>query len=90
MSVESPSDNFVSITVSDTGPGIPADQIENVLKPFHRLGASRATEGSGLGLALVNAIVVRHGGEIELADNRPGLRVTIRFPSMPPVCSNTP
>jgi signal transduction histidine kinase len=39
--------------------------------------------GSGLGLSLVAAVMRLHGGTIELADNHPGLRVSLRFPSKP-------
>lgn len=70
----------VSISVSDDGPGIPAELRADVLKPFHRLDSSRSTPGAGLGLALVNAIAIRHRAILELGDNRPGLIATIRFP----------
>ena len=52
---------------------------ERVLKRFVRLEASRSTPGSGLGLASVAAIARLHGLGLGLADNRPGLRVTLRF-----------
>jgi signal transduction histidine kinase len=70
----------LEIVVADTGPGIPASEHENVLRPFYRLEASRTTEGSGLGLSLVAVIAKQHGATLALADNGPGLRVTIRFP----------
>lgn len=72
--------NTATIVVSDNGPGIPAERREDVLKPFFRGDPSRTDSGTGLGLALVNAIVMRHGGEIELGDNNPGLRVIVRLP----------
>ncbi|WP_339763237.1 HAMP domain-containing sensor histidine kinase [uncultured Hoeflea sp.] len=68
------------LEVSDTGPGIPANQRLAVLEPFQRLDRSRSTPGTGLGLALVAAIAGRHGANIELADNNPGLVVRILFP----------
>lgn len=49
--------------VSDTGPGIPASERENVFKRFYRLNGDRDTEGSGLGLSLVAAIAKLHGAE---------------------------
>ena len=75
-------------TVADDGPGIPEAMRERVLKRFVRLEASRSTPGSGLGLASVAAIARLHGLGLELADNDPGLRVTLRFapsagPGMP-------
>ena len=66
--------------VADTGPGIPAGEREKVFRRFYRLEASRTTPGSGLGLALVKAIADLHGALVELQDNHPGLRVTVRFP----------
>jgi signal transduction histidine kinase len=67
------------LSITDTGPGIPESEHENVLRRFYRLETSRTTPGSGLGLALVKAVADLHGASMELADNRPGLRVTIRF-----------
>ena len=67
------------LCVADTGPGIPASEREKVFRRFYRLEASRTTPGSGLGLALVKAIADLHGASVELSDNQPGLRVTVRF-----------
>ncbi|MGH8621322.1 MAG: sensor histidine kinase [Burkholderiales bacterium] len=69
------------LRVADTGPGIPAPEREKVFRRFYRLEASRTTPGSGLGLALVKAVADLHGAAVELADNNPGLRVTVRFPA---------
>jgi signal transduction histidine kinase len=69
----------LEIVVADTGPGIPAPERDNVLRPFYRLESSRTTEGSGLGLSLVAVIAKQHGATLALADNGPGLRVTIKF-----------
>jgi PAS domain S-box-containing protein len=56
---------YVRISVVDNGQGIPADKIESVFRPFHRLhGAS--VEGTGIGLATVKKIAERSGGSIEL------------------------
>ena len=68
------------LAVADTGPGIPVAEMENVLKPFYRLEASRTTEGSGLGLNLVAAIAKQHRAELKLASLAPGLLVEIIFP----------
>jgi signal transduction histidine kinase len=70
----------VRIAVSDNGPGIPAHERENVLRPFYRLESSRTTAGNGLGFGLVAAIVKQHGGTLNLEDNQPGLRVTVTLP----------
>jgi signal transduction histidine kinase len=71
--------NRVTASVSDTGPGIPAGERELVLRRLYRLEKSRTTEGTGLGLSLVKAVVDLHGAELALAGARPGLRVEMRF-----------
>jgi signal transduction histidine kinase len=68
-----------TLSVADTGPGIPAEEREMVLRRFYRVEQSRTTPGSGLGLALVKAVADLHDASLELADNEPGLRVTLRF-----------
>ncbi|GGD28868.1 ATP-binding protein [Sinisalibacter lacisalsi] len=71
------------IEVSDNGPGIPDEKLEEVFAPFYRLEASRSLEtgGHGLGLAIARAIVRAHGGDIQL-ENRPegGLTAAISIP----------
>ena len=69
----------LELAVADTGPGIPPQERENVLRPFYRLDTSRTTEGIGLGLSLVAAIVKRHQATLIFADNQPGLRVAVLF-----------
>lgn len=71
------------ITVSDQGPGIPAEDIETAFKPFRRLETSRnrATGGAGLGLTIARDIIHGHGGSLTLQNNSgPGLTATIRLP----------
>ncbi|WP_444666288.1 ATP-binding protein [Cereibacter changlensis] len=68
------------LSVTDNGPGIPAAEQEAVFRRFYRLERSRNSEGSGLGLSLVAAIVRLHGGSVELADAGPGLSLRIRLP----------
>lgn len=71
---------WLEITVSDTGPGIPPDQLEQVFERFRRLdgGRSRETGGSGLGLAIARAIIDAHGGSIH-AESKPGAGATFRI-----------
>lgn len=71
----------VTLSVTDSGPGIPADQRQRVLQRFVRLDDSRGTPGSGLGLSLVAAVAKLHDVKLELADNKPGLRVTLTHPA---------
>ena len=74
---------FAVITVADTGPGLPEDQLEAVFEPFVRLEASRNrdTGGVGLGLAIARTIIQAHGGTVRLR-NRPGggLCAIVRLP----------
>jgi signal transduction histidine kinase len=75
------------ITVSDEGPGIPAEDREKVFRRFYRREQSRTSPGSGLGLSLVSVIAELHGAVVELADNAPGLRITVKFPAIVPASS---
>jgi two-component system, OmpR family, sensor histidine kinase VicK len=50
------------LTVSDDGPGIPAEEVERIFVRFHRLSLS--TGGSGLGLSIARSIIEAHGGRI--------------------------
>ena len=68
-------DGGVACSVSDTGPGIPADQLDSI---FDRYARSADSGGSGLGLAIVRSLVEAHGGSIE-AENAPGHGATIRL-----------
>ncbi|MYN42301.1 HAMP domain-containing protein [Duganella sp. FT109W] len=62
----------LTIEVQDHGPGVPPDQIEQLLKPFTRLDAARGqANGAGLGLAIVDRVIMRHGAEL-LVRNREG------------------
>jgi signal transduction histidine kinase len=82
VSLGNDADTFV-ITVSDQGPGIPAEDIETAFKPFRRLETSRnrATGGAGLGLTIARDIIHGHGGSLTLQNNSgPGLTATIRLP----------
>jgi signal transduction histidine kinase len=71
----------VRITVADAGPGIPEADRARATERFFRGEAARDTPGSGLGLALVQAVAALHGGVLCLEDNRPGLRAVLRLPA---------
>lgn len=66
-------DEFVEISVTDTGIGIPAEQHEAVFDRFYQLGATTkgVREGTGLGLAITKALVEEHGGRIRV-ESEPG------------------
>jgi two-component system OmpR family sensor kinase/two-component system sensor histidine kinase QseC len=72
-----------TVTVTDNGPGIPADERGRVFDRFYRR-AETAQAGTGLGLAIVKAVAERHRAEVRLEDAPGGgLRVTVSFPSAP-------
>lgn len=73
-------DGGMRLWVADDGPGIPAADRQRVRERFVRLDASRHRPGSGLGLALVEAIAARHGAALHLHDAAPGLRAELHFP----------
>jgi len=74
---------WLTVTVDDDGPGIPAHLREEVFKPFLRLDDARNQDegGTGLGLAIARDIARSHGGDITLADSpMGGLRASVRVP----------
>lgn len=76
--------NGVSILVADQGPGIPAEDRVRATERFFRGETARNTPGSGLGLALVQAVATLHGGVLRLGDNRPGLIATLSLSGRAP------
>jgi signal transduction histidine kinase len=64
---------IVKVSVTDTGEGIPAAELENIFERFHRVdkSRSRATGGSGLGLTIAKSFIEAHGGKIEV-QSEPG------------------
>jgi two-component system phosphate regulon sensor histidine kinase PhoR len=78
-------DGSFAITVSDSGPGIPSEDLSRVFERFYRVDKSRGRPGgTGLGLAIVKHLVELHGGEAH-AENRAegGARFTITLPAQP-------
>jgi two-component system, OmpR family, osmolarity sensor histidine kinase EnvZ len=74
---------WLTVTIDDDGPGIPADMREEVFRPFLRLDDARNQDegGTGLGLAIARDIARSHGGDITLGDSpMGGLRATARVP----------
>ncbi len=75
----------VELSVADSGPGVPRASRERIFRAFERGDArlSKATEGLGLGLALVRSAARAHGGDVELAGDGPGARFVVRIPAEP-------
>jgi signal transduction histidine kinase len=73
-----PRDDHLEICISDSGPGIPPDQLEHIFERFYRLDRGRDRGGSGLGLAIARAIVEAHGGRIR-AESAPDQGATFRI-----------
>jgi two-component system, OmpR family, sensor kinase len=71
----------VAVEVADTGPGVPPEELPHLGEELYRGSAGIGVEGSGLGLALVKAIVARHDGSMTIR-SRPGRGtvVTVRLP----------
>ncbi|WP_439618447.1 sensor histidine kinase [Shinella sp.] len=76
----------VVLSVSDSGPGVPEEKRDDVVKRFVRLDASRSKPGTGLGLSLAVAVMEMHHGRLELDSTHPerennrGLTVRMVFP----------
>jgi heavy metal sensor kinase len=70
------------LAVSDTGPGIPAEDLPRVFERFYRADQSRSSGNAGLGLAICQAIVAGHGGNIDVASDKTGTTFTIRLPAL--------
>jgi PAS domain S-box-containing protein len=67
---------MVSVSISDTGPGIPAESREKVFEPFYTTNA----QGTGLGLAITKRIVIAHKGNIEVNSFPGGTIFTVLLP----------
>ena len=66
--------------MADQGPGIPEADRARAAERFFRGESARNTPGSGLGLALVQAVAQLHGGSLRLADASPGLIAILSLP----------
>lgn len=81
LSGKSDSDNKVFVEVSDTGPGLPEEDLERLFDPFF----SRKSDGLGLGLSISRTLVESHGGKLSVQQN-PDTGLTFRF-TLPTVTS---
>jgi signal transduction histidine kinase len=77
-------DNCVTVSVSDTGIGIPADEQDKVFEKYYRSPSAAGTKGSGLGLAVVKAVAVAHSGSVELqSEVGKGSTFSLKLPLTP-------
>lgn len=67
-------DGLAVVTVADTGPGLPPDELETVFEPFQRgeKSRNRNTGGAGLGLAVARGVARAHGGDVVLSNREGG------------------
>lgn len=71
------------ITVSDTGPGIPPEDLPHIFKRFYRAEKSRTAGRTGLGLSISKAIIDAHGGALDvISETGKGTTFTIRLPKV--------
>jgi two-component system heavy metal sensor histidine kinase CusS len=84
LSIKQTDDEWVEVTVSDTGSGIDPEHLPRVFDRFYHAdpARSRKTSGTGLGLSIVSSIMGIHGGTVAI-QSKPGkgTTVTLRFPS---------
>lgn len=79
-------DNIIHATISDTGSGIPKDDLPKLFQEFYRANdpVNQQVRGTGLGLALVKRIVLAHQGNIAVASEKgKGTTFTIQLPANP-------
>jgi two-component system, OmpR family, sensor kinase len=82
---------WVTVEVSDDGPGVAPDHLPHIFERFYRAGDRSGGSGSGLGLAIVAETASAHGGTTQAAPVSPhGLRVTLALPARPDLRSARP
>jgi len=73
-----PAQGQLTLRVRDEGPGIDPDILDEVFAPFVRAGDAR--DSTGLGLAVVEAVITAHGGDVEVSSDSTGTEVSLRLP----------
>ncbi|MFY8042882.1 MAG: sensor histidine kinase, partial [Rhodoferax sp.] len=73
-------DGWATMTISDTGPGLPQSGAGNLMEAFARGDASRGVPGFGLGLAIAQQVVVRLHGELHFTQDGVRHQVVVRLP----------
>jgi len=83
VTVRTGTESGAFLSVLNTGPAVPAGEVDELFQPFRRGGTARTgSRGAGLGLSIVRAVAAAHGGAVSAAA-RPegGLEVTVRLPA---------
>jgi two-component system OmpR family sensor kinase len=82
--------NSIEVSVQDTGPGIPAEQMRHIFERFYRADPSAGKAGAGLGLAIARQIVLAHGGDIDARSKLgKGTEFIVRLPTSYPQTSRS-
>ena len=83
VDVDRSAEGCATLGVTDTGPGVPADERDRVFEPFYR-GTDVIAPGTGLGLTIVRSIAAAHDALLSLhpGPDQRGLRVAVTFPSL--------
>ena len=74
--------NEFNLEVSDSGPGVPNEDLKKIFEPFYRVdqARNRKTGGFGIGLSIVKRVIKAHGGRIEAVNQNKGLAIKISLP----------
>ncbi len=86
-------EDFVTIIVADTGPGMDADEVATAMLPFGQVegGFNKQHEGTGLGLPIASALARLHGGELKVESVKgQGTSVVVHIPTAPPTTQQFP
>jgi len=84
VSLDLAAEGGLTVTVVDTGVGIPTEELDGVMEPFQQASTTRRSSepGTGLGLALVRSLIELHGGSIRLNSTlNVGTQVRLTFPA---------
>ena len=82
-----PRPDGVAFTISDSGPGIPPEEIQLIFEPLY----TKQTQSFGLGLAIVQRVVEMHGGYIEVeSEEGKGATFTVFLPRVPETATGAP
>lgn len=77
-------DDFIKITVADTGIGIRREDVDKIKQKFYRVGSNSSIRGSGIGLAVADEIIKHHKGSLEVkSEENVGTKITITLPTVP-------